>query len=347
MSPDGLTILTYPTLPWFQYPWLKLKLIAKFFFAIVRHNSTAFRQLRLGGHPAVTRSLLSGSQSLGLRFNLNPARQSQLYSWVIVLSSVEALQQAIRLRARGLIQHLWAGPNLVVLPTEHGGILAHPLIDRVVVPSTWVADQYARLIPQLRSRIVIWPAGVDTDEFMPSLGTQARSTGSLRVLHYNKLSTPQSTWAPVYRDVRCYLDVLRCCQVELAYGCYSKSHYAELLRRSDFMIYWTDAGESQGLALLESWASDVPTFVSENHWVIIKGVPTSVSSAPYLSQDCGSFFASYEELISLIDDLMYVSSRVRYQPRRWVTTHMSDALSAQMLINLFETSVSTDSPRMV
>jgi hypothetical protein len=315
-----------------------VKRIAKLGFAAARLDAEALRHLGQGGHPAVTRSALAGCRALGLPYNLNPARPSDLYPWVLVLSSVSALKQAIRWRAEGRIEHLWAGPNLVVLPTEAGGILAHPSIDRVLVPSSWVAEQYVQLMPALEGRVEVWPAGVSLDQrSIVCASDQSRETGSLRVLHYNKLSaTPsQSLWSSRYEQVRSWLDARKWPQSELVYGSHRHHDYHRRLLQSDVMLYWTDAGESQGMALVEAWARNVPTLVAANARVSISGVDMVVSSAPYLTSACGHFFQSAEELIALLDSMASASECTGFKPRQWVKQNMTDFLCMERLLGMF------------
>jgi hypothetical protein len=323
-----------------------MKLSAKLGLAAAHLDAQSWRHLCLGGHPAVTRSALAGCRALGLPHNLNPGRQASLYPWVLVLSSVSALKQAIRWRQQGWIDHLWAGPNLVVLPTEADGILAHPSIERVVVPAEWVARQYVQLIPDLQGRLVVWPAGVDLDnDWSLPFSRQPRSSGHLHVLHYNKLSASQSNspWAAIYQHLRGWLDARGCLQSELVYGSYRQHQYRRLLRQADVMLYWTDAGESQGLALLEAWAMDVPTFVANNTLASIRGLKTLVSSAPYLTNSCGKFFQSADDLIGFLEPLLASTKPLSYQPRHWVECHMSDLQCMQKLVTLFAQNTSPQS----
>jgi hypothetical protein len=335
LDPAGLSLLTYPTLPRREYPRQWIKLIAKLGLAALRLDAQGWTQLSQGGHHGVTRSALAGCRALGLPHNLNPIRLSDVYPWVLVLSSVSALEQAIRLRLEGRIKHLWAGPNLVVLPTEAEGILDHPLVERVVVPSDWVAQQYMHLMPALQGRVVVWPAGVNLDkDWIQPIRVRRAQSGTVHVLHYLKLSAMRSgsRWFPIYEQLRVALDARSCQQSEVVYGSHRQQQYRHRLRQADVMLYWTDAGESQGLALLEAWAMDVPTFVVANTHASIKGVQTLVSAAPYLTPDCGNFFSSADELMSMLEPLLQGLPTFSYHPRRWVECNMTDLICMQNLV---------------
>lgn len=55
---------------------------------------------------------------------------------------------------------LWAGPAISVLPDEENGLLRHPSIDRIYVPSEWVKDLFEQPAPKPKritaSQIVSW-----------------------------------------------------------------------------------------------------------------------------------------------------------------------------------------------
>lgn len=139
----------------------------------------------------------------------------------------------------------------------------------------------------------------------------------------------------MYQQLRGWLEARCCLQSELVYGSHRQHHYRRLLRQADVMLYWTDAGESQGVALLEAWAMDVPTFVAANTLSSIKGFKTSVSSSPYLTNECGNFFHSADEVIGLLETLLASPKPFSYQPRHWVECHMSDLRCMQKLVALF------------
>jgi hypothetical protein len=93
-----------------------------------------------GGHPAVTRSLISGLKQCDFNINYNPKSLEKIAKNVIVLSDVNALSQMIHLRENGILNQLFAGPNLVTLPEDENSILANQAIDKIIVPSDWVKE---------------------------------------------------------------------------------------------------------------------------------------------------------------------------------------------------------------
>jgi hypothetical protein len=337
----GITLLTYPTLPLYRHPWLQLKRLLKMLGALVRGRPERALGLWRGGHPSVTRSLLAGLRTLGVPCNLNPLRQKQVFPWVLVLSGLEALEQAIRLKNKGLIQVLWAGPNLVVTPTGSGSVLHHPAIDRVVVPSDWVLQKYAGLAPALEQRLVVWPAGVDCEGYWKPRSSRkgARDGSPIRdaaplVLLFNKLNPRMSSaWEPLLQTCIQHIQQQGWRQHQIRYGQFSQASYRRWLQRADLVIYWSDEGESQGLALAEAWAMDVPTLVSANHHACFAGVPCSVSTAPYLTPSCGALFSTWQQLQQQLDGALGAASSP-YAPRQWVQQNLSDAASAAHLMAL-------------
>lgn len=329
VAETGITLLTYPTLPLHRHPWLQLKRLLKVLGALVRGRPNQAVGLWRGGHPAVTRSLLAGLRAQELPCNLNPLRQQQVFPWVLVLAGLEALEQAIRLKHKGIIKELWAGPNLVVTPTGSGKILQDLTIDRVVVPSEWVRQKYARLAPSLQQRLVVWPAGVDCEGYwQPRSSMRKNRDGAPLVLLFNKLNrqTP-SAWEPLLQSCIQHIQQQGWRQHHIRYGQFSQASYRRWLQQADLVIYWSDAGESQGLALAEAWAMDVPTLVSANHHAWFAGVRCSVSTAPYLTPSCGALFSTWQQLQQQLEGAL-ASATSPYAPRRWLQQHLSDVASA-------------------
>src|SRR5580704_15562748 len=135
----------------------------------------------LGGHYGVTRSLVAGLRKLGSRFVYSPPLSRATARTAIVLAGIAELKSAIEWRRRHGCELLLAGPNVVEMPNDHGGILLSPGIDKIVVASDKVRLQYEAAVPQLAGRIWVWPAGIDESYWRPS-GSRVRD----RVLIYNK-----------------------------------------------------------------------------------------------------------------------------------------------------------------
>ena len=179
-----ISIYTTPPLWWDLYRQSKkffpfLKLILRFILSL-------FHRKKIGGHYAVTRSLLHGLNKNKIKYNFNS--NIIISKTVIVLSGTETLQFAITQKKKGKIQYLIAGPNISVLPSFDNKILASKEVDICLVPSKWVKEKYEEDSPELLGRIKIWAAGVDEIYWSPQ---------NSNIIKYHALIYLKNTNAPI------------------------------------------------------------------------------------------------------------------------------------------------------
>lgn len=274
-----------------------------------------------GGHYGVTRSLVHGLRGLepGMRaptWAYQPDLTRDPAEAALVLSGVDVLRRTIDRKREGGCGRLLAGPNLVILPDQHGGVLLSDAIDTVLVPSGWVRTMYEERSPALAGRIEVWAAGVDTTFWQPYGSPQRRL-----VLIYNKMERRRADAVRSFLSRRGYPTAF------VSYGFYSSARYRRLLNASIAMVFISES-ESQGLALAEAWAMNVPTFVIDNRRRMVGGRPVQVSTAPYLTAATGRFWSDPEELEAGLS----ATALARFAPRAWVLDHMSDQVCARKLL---------------
>jgi|SRR5579863_464023 len=205
------------------------------------------------GPACVVMSLIRGLQKLNISFNHNPTTIDEVAEIVVILSDAHNVKTAIEWKKAGRIKHIFAGPNLMTRSYEHDYLLASPELDVILVPSDWTRINFIQDDARLTEKIKIWYTGIDETYWKPM--THRTGGGSDNVLIYDK-----------------YADQRFCNQIQkllvnhgwnpliLKYGSYNHQHYQELLNASAFAIFLSRS-ESQGIALAESWAMDVPTLV--------------------------------------------------------------------------------------
>lgn len=277
----------------------------------------------IGGHYAVTRSLLKGLQEKNIDYTYNPDI-SNITSTVVVLSGVDALRSVISLKNAGKVKYIAAGPNISVYATDYDSILSSKEVDLCIVPSTWVSDLYTKDIPALRNRILVWPAGVNQHYWNTSMFRKKR-----HCLLYVKDKS---------YDLHSVIELLTSLNINyhiLNYGEYTTSEYRRLLRVSSFAIF-ISGSESQGIALQECWSTDTPTLVWKNTSIYIQGeskgmTVEAISTAPYLTEECGHFWQNIEELKMHIEQIR--NSTTIYNPRKWILENMTDRQTATILVN--------------
>ena len=280
---------------------------------------------RFHGHFALVRSVVEGLEAIGADFNYDPRSLSRL-ARVVYAPANEALRQAADLKRRNRIDFLIAGPSNALFPEEADNILWQPEIDLLIEPSEWVRDLFRSIAPALVPKIRICPAGVDTDHWVP-----ADAAVESRAVVYWK-SGDESFCA----DVERILEAQGLRPIRLRYGHYTPSEYKRALDDSVVAVFLS-AFETQGLALAEAWAMDVPTLVwnprAEASW---RGRSFAAgSSAPYLSPVTGLPWTSTEELSKTLD---YALGHIEeFHPRAWVLGNMTDARCSKTLFEVIKT----------
>lgn len=287
--------------------------LSKFIWQFMVHPRSTFNKYReikkIGGHPAVTKSLLNGLSRLGVSYNYNPVTQNTIHETAIVLSDVEALKKCIELKKRGKIKTLFAGPNMVVHADDNKCIMGSKEIDRLLIPSEWVKIAYERECAKTKGKIYIWPSGVDEDNWKPLLHKEKAN----KILLYKKIDSKDLT-KDFYSKICGVIKKKGFDTIELEYGEYTNKDFMKALNESRAMVYISKT-ESQGLALLESWAMNVPTLVWESGVKVINGRNYKITStAPYLNEETGMFWKNIDDLGRKLD----VIEKIEISPRRWV-----------------------------
>jgi len=276
-----------------------------------------------GGPSAVLRSLINGLKCEGIKYNHNPRNINEIGAYVIVLSNIKALREAIELKKSGKIKRLLAGPNLVLHAFEHDGILASPEIDYCVVPWERIYIPFEEENPGLKGRIRAWPAGVDEKFWQPIKMKKSRD-----VLVYWKTESEE-----FIRAIENKLKELGWKPLRVVYGKYNQSEFKKKLSKVKFSVFISKS-ESQGIALAESWAMDVPTLVWNPKDLVTRGKASfHLSSCPFLDKKTGLEWVTisdFERILKNFDQLSHA-----FKPRQWVLDNMTDRISAQLLLKLF------------
>jgi hypothetical protein len=274
------------------------------------------------GPDAVLDSLLKGLGELDILYELNPIKPK--YDIVHVLSGTKALQKALEMKKKGRIKTLVAGPNLVITPLDQKKILCDPNIDIILLPSDWTKKFYSDLAPEITNKLYIWPAGTD----MGNINLDNEKTGCVV---YKK---------DVDDDLYLYiLDKLNTQKINytvIQYGKYDKKDYLKLLEKSKYMIYLQKV-ESQGLALQEAWARNVPTLVwNPTTFTYPQGyVVRGNISAPYLTEASGLFFQNMDDFQNKLE--IFLQKIENFTPYKFCLENLSDKVSAEKYVNIIET----------
>lgn len=320
MNHPKITVLTDP-MPWGRELLHEgLRRIARAIRDALRPNRSYFNHPKYRGHFAVTRSLIVGLEKIKADHNYNTSYPWQLAETVIVLAGVRTLRQAIRLKQKGLIKKLYAGPNIVSFSSDNNSIVGSPEIDCYVVNSDWTFDLYIADCPSLKDRCYIWPAGVDTNYWQPS---QIDSREHILIFEKQNKGPvgPVAPFADYLRGLGWPVRVIQ-------YGTFNHDQYLELLQHSYLMLgFVTD--ESQGIAWAEAWSVDVPTLIWKNTSNVFQGRRYTCSTAPYLCDENGLFFTDLEDFKTQFN--FWLTHKEQFTPRDWILKNMTDEICASML----------------
>lgn len=269
------------------------------------------------GPRAVFLSLVRGLKDLQVPFSVNES----FMDTVVVLSGIKSLEEAILHKHRGKIKKLIAGPNLVVFPSEYGSIIASREIDRVIMPSFWVKEYYEKLEPRLIGKISVWPAGVKIPE------TEEQKEKTLDFIVYNKIGN-----AEIFKDIVTYLNLNNYVFKVIDYNNFKQIEFFSLLNSAKGLIYLSES-ESQGLAMFEAWARNVPTLVWERGFWEKQGFRISGNTAsPYVSEQVGMRFNNFTDFKNVLPKFI----KFNFEPKRYVLENFADSLCAEKLLEIIK-----------
>jgi hypothetical protein len=318
-----LTVLTTPVPGGARHAYQALRSAVRPF---VKPNVPLPAMSAYPGHYSVTRSVVEGLRAIDADFNFNPSRFADVGS-IVYAPANEALRQAIEMKRDGRIRWLAAGPTNALLPQEADGIIQAPEIDRLIIASEWVRELYAsapRLLPKLR----VCAAGIDAMYWRPT--GQPRQS---RVVVYWKSGDEQFCAAVEETVRRTGCEPVRVRSAAGARTMFTPEQFRADLDTASAAVFLS-AFETQGIALGEAWAMDVPTLVWDPQgpaeW---RGhVFASRSSAPYLTAATGQTWTTLSAMTPALAGML--RDRARFAPRAWVLAHMTDAICAGALYDI-------------
>lgn len=270
------------------------------------------------GPSSVTSSLIRGLEYVNFDFKLNPKAQEIKDSDTIFINeSLEALKWSLNFKKNNKIV---AGPNLVILPTDENSIICDEKINIILEPSEWVKELIISLKPDLAAKIRVWAAGVHiplahTTEkkyyliYLKNIENKELIDGIKKELIKNKLN---------YRIIQ--------------YGKFKQEKYFSELNNSIGLIYLAKT-ESQGLALQEAWARNVPTMVLECDSFKYKDLNFKHRNmaAPYLEEQNGIFFnpENFDNQLNY-----FINNLEKFTPKEYVLNKLSDEICVNKFLDI-------------
>ena len=323
MSRPALTVLTTPILPSSRRAYITLRGIGR---RILKPGTPGLPGSPYPGHYALTRSVVEGLRAIGADFNFNPPSFSEL-ARVVYAPANEALRQAIGLKRSGAIDVLVAGPVNAFFADECNGIMLAKEIDLAIVAHDWMIDFY-RDTPALAQKSRACPCGVDVEFWKPMGIPKERAC----VVYWK--SGDERFCQQVEAIVkRAGLEPVRVRSRHGEHNIFKPPELRAALDRAVISVFLSTF-ESQGIALAEAWAMNVPTVVwdpqGDAEWLGRRF--KSESSAPYLTPSTGLAVRDVSGLDAAIAQAL--ATLDTFQPRGWVLEHMTDAVCSRKLYEM-------------
>lgn len=261
------------------------------------------------GPSKVVQNLIKGLNKIGYPYIIN--KDINVTPYCYIPNNRTALPYIKKTKSTVIV-----GPNLYVLPRDipwfidlNGCIYLQPC--------EWVVN----LWKNCRSKLVlkVWPVGIDTDAFSPK-NNQTKK----KIAIYHKMRSRNEL-----NLIKAKLQQMKLDYNLILYGKYSEQIYKEILQQTSLLI-WHGRHESQGIALQEAMACNVPILVCDVDSLAEgkNGYSWSpslfkfkVTAAPYFDYRCGikiSDLSGLEQtVIEMLDNLP------NYHPRQYILENLS------------------------
>ncbi len=233
---------------------------------------------RSPGPFAVEKNLTDGLRVINTNFNLNPP-PTHLNNNLVILRDKKAADWVFSLHRK--FEKVIVGPNFSAEQMAGLHKKYQKLINFFIAPSPQVQFVYKYYgVPE--TKIKVWPVGINTEDF--------GDTSQLPKTHDALVYFKRRTKAELAQVLELLKQENQSYQV-LEYGRYDKNDFRQATQACRYAVI-LDGTESQGIALEEIMASNLPLFVFDQVYL---GQPVhkylndnlKVTSIPYWSDICG------------------------------------------------------------
>ena len=205
------------------------------------------------------------------------------------------------------------GPHFSVFPDEKQLELVNGPNSVYIQPSQWALDVWVGY--NLKNNMRFCPFGVDTKRFNQIKPIEQRD----KVFIYHKRRKPE--------ELNMVVQLLQSYNIQYEIfdyvHRYDENHYFNYLHETKYGI-WVDAHESQGFALQEALACNVPllvwnvTSMNQEYCSSYGNIPST--TIPYWDARCGEFFYDANKLEDIF--LLFLSKLVSYKPRDFIIENL-------------------------
>lgn len=317
-------LLLFRTYAKFIYHCILGRTRLKDFFELDEVKYTNF--LPIIGHRALALSLFRGFQKLNIPYTYNKITKST-ENIILLWTDKKELMLIEKLKNQGKIKKVVTAPT--ACKYDYHYLQWHfseiNCIDYALYASNWVADIAKSHVDKIYwHKIKIWPSGVD----IPNQKQSSKINKSC-ILYIKRTTSSKQKIEELQtyiesQGIKCYI---------INYGEYKFNYWEKLLDNVDFVIFYQDCKETQGLAIAEAWAHNKPTFIKNT----IQNDLKIINSCPYLTEKAGLPWTHIEDIKSIILEYkqnpeLFIS---KFNPYEYAKDNFSDEISVKMIVDLF------------
>ena len=237
--------------------------------------------------------------------------------WVLNVNSEESWER-LSLNAEKLV----LGPNIEFEKLHIKEKLNQKGDFKILAPSAWVIPILQERLNWFKGEYHIFPSDIDFNFWKPP-----KSSLRKQILVYRKHDVLEDDFNNIVKI--CKMLGLR--YKVVTYGKYTRKSFRRILRKCRVAV-WLGTTESQGLALLECWAMDVPSLVRirDSFEDSVTNKVFASSSAPYLTRECGEeIYASDLNMNSFSN---FLNQSIDKSPREYVLSEFSSTNTFKKLL---------------
>lgn len=283
---------------------------------------------RYNGHHTVTKELMYALNQSSYKIYFNP-----LYLYKLEIVFIIAFKNWIDHLNKDKIylSKIIFGPN-VFNSLHNQKMLQNLKCEKVfLTPSEWVNENYKIQYSDKATKFIVWPCPINVNYWKPSSEVAINKNKIIIFSKIRKEKKHKSDYEIFCKLLKKEFSSKELVIEEIKYGDYKINKWKQALNSSICVIYFTDYTESQGIALLESWSMNVPTFVRKIDKLNVDNWSwEGANSAPYLNDERGKFFCSMGTLLENINDL--IKKNKYYSPR----SSILDEFSQPYLYNILD-----------
>ena len=270
---------------------------------------------KMNGPKKVIHNLLESLKQEGIEFAVNEEKYNHNF---VLQYDAKGHEKHSKIEQETCV----IGPQVWLFDSYGQFLLKNPnYYKTIIAPSQWVKDLYVNKFGMDESKVVVWPVGIEIKPFKKDL-----SSIKYDCLLYYKRRSKEELEAAIK-----FLKENEMSYNLVEYGSYAQKELESLCDQSAF-CFPLNGTESQGIAVQEMMAKDMPMFVWDIKEWNDQGEQWRVpaTSIPYWSDQCGVRFYDEHEMhyaFSEFCDKIYTS-------RKYVEENLSYKKSVNILLEI-------------